>query len=58
MVKKRRIPVDQFPVTYYSSFVPHDCFTNDKTCNLLKCLYILDVDIDEFDGNLINYHYF
>ena len=27
-------------------------------CNLLKRQAALDVDIDKFDGNPINYHYF
>ena len=27
-------------------------------CNLLKCQAALDVDIDEFDGTPINYHFF
>ena len=61
---ERRIPVDQFQVPYYSNFVSHDYVTNesfklqDMMCNLLKRQPALDVDIDEFDGNPINYHYF
>ena len=61
---ERRIPVDQFQVLYYSNFVSHDYVTNgsfklqDMICNLLKRQSFPDVDIDEFDGNPINYHCF
>ena len=56
---KRRIPVDQFQVPYYSNFVPHDYVTNESfklqviMCNLLKRQSAPDVDIcegaDKFD---------
>ena len=61
---ERRIHVDQFQVPYYCSFVPHDYVANetfkllDMMCNLPKHLSALDIDIDEFDGNPINYRYF
>ena len=61
---KRRMPVDQFQVPYYSNFIPHDYVTSesfrlqDMMCNLLKRQSVPDIDIDEFDGNAINYHYF
>ena len=61
---EKKIPVDQFQVPYYSSFVSHDYVTNDSfylqgmMCNLLKRQSAPDINIDEFDGNPIYYHYF
>ena len=61
---ERRIPFDQFQVPYYSNFVPYDYVTNESfklqemMYMLLKRQPTLDVDIDKFDGNPINYHYF
>ena len=61
---ERMIPLDHFQVPYYSNFVPNDYVTSesfrfqDMMCNLLKRQSAPDVDIDEFDDNLINYQFF
>ena len=61
---ERMIPLNHFQVPYYSNFVPNDYVTSesfrfqDMMCNLLKRQSAPDVDIDEFDDNLINYQFF
>ena len=46
-------------VALYHEYVANESFKlQDVMCNLLKRQSTPDVDIDEFDSNPINYHYF